>query len=700
MDWGGTSLSFALASLIFTFASARVHGQEAEPDCYKRGDANSDGQVSLTNASLIIDFLFYNPNGVMPFACELAANVGGPDLYGTMNINIADPNLVISSLFLTGTQLYEIPPPVCPPEFPGVEFMTEPCASYDPVPPAASDVIVEIETIDSLARDDVDVTVYVTSDEPIDAMQLFIKYDPGVFLPSEEETTFDGTIYEGRSHVERPNVLTSMPEAGVCVVGLSPQGFRGFQPIPAGDRVPIIRFTGSVQPGAPVGLSTIRLTNGPDGTGFGHEFLKNEISINWKPEILTLDTQVEGGVHVRLNVNPECFLRGDANSDGHVSLSDTSPMLRYQFCGGRLLDCLHAADTNSDGKFDVADIVWLLGEVFLYGPQSAPAICPPEPLGGGGSIVCEYNPTPPGPSAVIVELEAIEAAPGEDVDVAVFVTSSEPIDTAQLIVEYDPEVFIPFDDGVTFEGTYFEGSDSEPFVQVRVVGDSVCLVGLVPGLVDFSMNNGDPCHAIPAGDRVPVLRFTGRTLESAPEGFSPLRLTNGPTGDGTMVGPRLLKNEVSVNLKSEYLVLDNHTAGGMRVSADIIIFVRGDANLDSGTDMTDAILVLEHLFLGRPEILRCQTPPMRTIVGSSTSQIPSRSSASSSSASRSLRIPTRPKDVIAPLISSGPACSSDEPIRSLPIRSLLIRYVAQDLARIYLFSRSNHLSVCLGNEES
>ena len=43
----------------------------------------------------------------------------------------------------------------------------------------------------------------------------------------------------------------------------------------------------------------------------------------------------------------------------------------------------------------------------------------------------------------------------------------------------------------------------------------------------------------------------------------------------------------------------------MRVSVDIIIFVRGDANLDSGTDMTDAILVLEHLFLGRPEILRC-----------------------------------------------------------------------------------------------
>jgi hypothetical protein len=107
---GGTSMSFALASLIFTFASARVHGQEAEPDCYKRGDANSDGQVSLTDASLIIDFLFYNPNGVMPFACELAANVGGPDIDGTMNINIADPNLVISSLFLTGTQSYEIPP--------------------------------------------------------------------------------------------------------------------------------------------------------------------------------------------------------------------------------------------------------------------------------------------------------------------------------------------------------------------------------------------------------------------------------------------------------------------------------------------------------------------------------------------------------------------------------------------------------------
>ena len=105
------------------------------------------------------------------------------------------------------------------------------------------------------------------------------------------------------------------------------------------------------------------------------------------------------------------------------------------------------------------------------------------------------------------------------------------------------------------------------------------------------------------GDSVPVLGFRGEILADAPEGFSPLRLSNGPDDAG--VGRAFLKNEVTVRGQAQRLVLDSQQAGGMRVSADIVIFMRGDLNQDGDADMTEAILILGHLFLGDPAVLNC-----------------------------------------------------------------------------------------------
>jgi hypothetical protein len=77
----------------------------------------------------------------------------------------------------------------------------------------------------------------------------------------------------------------------------------------------------------------------------------------------------------RVQVVPDiaAFIRGDANDDGVVDISDPQATLNYLFLGGASPDCLDAADANDDGRLDVADPVATLN--FLF--QGAGSLPPP-----------------------------------------------------------------------------------------------------------------------------------------------------------------------------------------------------------------------------------------------------------------------------------------------------------------------------------
>jgi len=66
------------------------------------------------------------------------------------------------------------------------------------------------------------------------------------------------------------------------------------------------------------------------------------------------------------------FIRGDANRDAHIDISDAVHILTYLF-GNGILTCLDAADVNDDGKVNIADPIALLAHLFA---GSAP---PPPP---------------------------------------------------------------------------------------------------------------------------------------------------------------------------------------------------------------------------------------------------------------------------------------------------------------------------------
>ncbi len=64
----------------------------------------------------------------------------------------------------------------------------------------------------------------------------------------------------------------------------------------------------------------------------------------------------------------EFLLRGDANSDGRVDISDAKFILVYLFLGGRVPGCMEAANANGSTLVNIADPVYLLNYLFLGGP--------------------------------------------------------------------------------------------------------------------------------------------------------------------------------------------------------------------------------------------------------------------------------------------------------------------------------------------
>jgi hypothetical protein len=77
------------------------------------------------------------------------------------------------------------------------------------------------------------------------------------------------------------------------------------------------------------------------------------------------------------------FVRGDANSDGEVDLSDLIFTLSYLYLGGQAPACLKAADCDDTDLVDLSDVIYGLSYLYLSGPPI------PEPHPN-----CGIDPTP------------------------------------------------------------------------------------------------------------------------------------------------------------------------------------------------------------------------------------------------------------------------------------------------------------------
>jgi hypothetical protein len=79
------------------------------------------------------------------------------------------------------------------------------------------------------------------------------------------------------------------------------------------------------------------------------------------------------GVLLHVVERQSIFIRGDGDHNGSIDLSDAVAILRYLFDGERSAPrCLDAADVNDNGSIDISDVTFLTNYLFLQGSPPLP----------------------------------------------------------------------------------------------------------------------------------------------------------------------------------------------------------------------------------------------------------------------------------------------------------------------------------------
>src|SRR5690606_38795471 len=106
-------------------------------------------------------------------------------------------------------------------------------------------------------------------------------------------------------------------------------------------------------------------------------------------EIMNIDGQRSEPFVLRIGSPPEPrFVRGDANGDGSLDISDPVSTLGYLFLGNTAT-CLDALDVDDDGDLALTDAVVALSFLFQGGTEPAPPFPDPGTDPTPDSLGCE-----------------------------------------------------------------------------------------------------------------------------------------------------------------------------------------------------------------------------------------------------------------------------------------------------------------------
>ena len=160
---------------------------------------------------------------------------------------------------------------------------------------------------------------------------------------------------------------------GLCVLDYA--GSEEFT-VPADEVLRISTLVFQVKADAPEGRSPVTFTR-QESARFRGQFLNGEQPVYnavrrpghpFPPAERfrdTLDPDLEdGSVQVSIIGDVGIFVRGDANVDANVDISDSLSILGALFLGQEDLPCDDAADANDDGRIDISDPVAILDYLF------------------------------------------------------------------------------------------------------------------------------------------------------------------------------------------------------------------------------------------------------------------------------------------------------------------------------------------------
>jgi hypothetical protein len=301
-------------------------------------------------------------------------------------------------------------------------------------------------------------------------------------------------------------------------------------------------------------------------------------------------------------VEETAFVRGDANHDGFVSISDALMIRRHLFTGGPPPTCRDAGDVNDDGQILLDDHNEVLTRLFNFRTDGWASVFPePYPLAGldptADDLPCAIYAVEPAESTEdVIQLGDVGASPGAEVEIPVYLTNSVDIDAFQLVIAYDPAAVTPAH--LAFEGTFYERFFGDQ--QYQGNQPPVALLSARPDdgvfVVGISGNMAFEGYEITPGENQLVVKIVATVSQDAPPGTIALTPTNGENGEG--VGPYRMRNELTYRGTARFAsILPAAFPGHLIVNPDFVDFVRADSNGDGTVNISDAVFTLGFLFL-------------------------------------------------------------------------------------------------------
>ncbi len=220
-------------------------------------------------------------------------------------------------------------------------------------------------------------TCYENNKDPIEAWSFGVCNDPAEMAP--EDATIEDTFVQTLNGGEGPGFfVVDITNSGVTMAAIVQDYSQGGTGDTAGQ-------TG-IEPGENRSLLRITYTQTADSTRTGivdgDIYRINYCSQLGDPAVSVLyvvdgyETRPDtvSGVVRFPSQQPVEFIRGDANEDSAVDISDVVRILNYLFGGGATPTCMAANDANGSGSVNIADPVFILNYLFLSGDA------PPAPF--------------------------------------------------------------------------------------------------------------------------------------------------------------------------------------------------------------------------------------------------------------------------------------------------------------------------------
>jgi hypothetical protein len=261
------------------------------------------------------------------------------------------------------------------------------------------------------------------------------------------------------------------------------------------------------------GVSQIREISGGSGLcsqnsltaefGLGFNLLVDTIEVKW-PSAKSTDIYTNVAVDQMLTLYEGGLVRGDANGDGVIDLSDALRILNYLYKGGPAPNPLWTGDANSDGVVDIADALYILNYLYKGGPAPCSRQTGNHPAETaklrGFSGDAEVTLMPMSGSNMGDDASAVLPSGKSDgvSDIAVTAKFDREVAGVHLEIEYDPR-----------EVTILESVLTPSTQNLQL------FVGSAEGLLKMGMIDLSGRSVLPAGEaRLVSLQVRGRDLAS------------------------------------------------------------------------------------------------------------------------------------------------------------------------------------------